>query len=95
MNMELVFEDNKEENQVEEQVEKENPLKDFLVNYVGEKTSPENDEVTVSMIVETVAKEFPEFLMLVAEENWVRGYQQALNDVAFGESLAMQEEAEK
>jgi len=95
MNMELVFEDNKEENQVEEQVEKENPLKDFLVNYVGEKTSPENDEVTVSMIVETVAKEFPEFLMLVAEENWVRGYQQALNDVAFGESLAIQEEADK
>ncbi len=95
MNMELVFEDNKEENKVEEKVEKENPLKDFLVNYVGEKTSPENDEVTVSMIVETVAREFPEFLMLVAEENWVRGYQQALNDVAFGESLAMQEEAEE
>ena len=36
------------------------------------------------MIVETMAKEFPEFLLAVAEENWVRGYQQAIEDVDNG-----------
>ena len=36
------------------------------------------------MIVETMAKEFPEFLMAIAEENWVRGYHQALEDVEIG-----------
>ena len=34
-----------------------------------------------------MAEEFPEFLMLVAEENWIRGYEQALDDVSEGERL--------
>jgi hypothetical protein len=59
----------------------EGPLKEMLVNYVGEKHSPENNEVTVEMIVETVANEFPDFLLVVAKENWIRGYQQAMFDV--------------
>ena len=33
------------------------------------------------MIIEVMAKEFPEFLLVVAEENFIRGYQQALADV--------------
>jgi len=45
------------------------------------------EEVTVEMIVEVMAEEFPEFLMLVAEENWIRGYEQALDDVSEGERL--------
>ena len=72
-------------------VEKENELKTFLVEYVGEKEKPENDEVTVEMIVNTMAKEFPEFVLTVAEENWVRGYQQAMVDVEVGERLIEQE----
>jgi|GEM_PF-482259 len=70
---------------------KETKLKEWLVNYVGEKCSPENDKVTVEMIVETVAKEFPEFLLTVAEENWVRGYQQALDDAELGKRISEQE----
>ena len=58
-----------------------------MVNYVGEKSDPENGEVTVAMIVETMAVEFPEFLMAVAEENWVRGYHQALDDVDAGRNI--------
>ena len=58
-----------------------------MVNYVGEKSDPENGEVTVAMIVETMAVEFPEFLMTVAEENWVRGYHQALDDVDAGRNM--------
>ncbi len=64
-----------------------NELKEFLVNYVGNKHNNPDDNVTVEMIVETMATDFPEFLMAVAEENWVRGYQQALNDVDHGMQL--------
>ena len=67
-------------------------LKKWLVNYVGERQDPENGEVTVDMIVETMATEFPEFLMAVAEENWIRGYHQALHDVETGRNMI--EEAE-
>ena len=65
-----------------------NELKEFLVNYVGNKHNNPDDNVTVEMIVETMATDFPEFLMVVAEENWVRGYQQALNDVDYGMKMA-------
>jgi hypothetical protein len=40
------------------------------------------------MIVNTMAEEFPEFLMAIAEENWIRGYHQALTDVQEGEKIA-------
>ena len=72
-------------------IEKENELKTFLVEYVGDKEKPENDEVTVEMIVNTMAKEFPEFVLTVAEENWIRGYQQAMVDAEFGQR-AIEEE---
>ena len=64
-------------------VEPENDLKEMLVNYVGQKQDPEDDNVTVEMIVETLAEEFPEFVLVLAEENWVRGYNQALADLPY------------
>tara|TARA_B100001094_G_C18141359_1_gene778071 strand:+ start:418 stop:726 length:309 start_codon:yes stop_codon:yes gene_type:complete len=69
-----------------EMVEPDNHLKNFLVEYVGDKYNPEDGEVTVEMIVETMASEFPEFLLAVAEENWIRGYHQALDDVELGKA---------
>jgi hypothetical protein len=39
------------------------------------------------MIIDILAKEFPELVLCVSEENWVRGYQQALTDVEEGEKL--------
>lgn len=59
----------------------EGPLKEMLVNYVGQKLQPENDEVTVEMLVTAIAEEFPEFVLVVAEENFIRGYKQALEDM--------------
>jgi hypothetical protein len=67
-----------------EVVEPSNELKTMLVNYVGDKQSPDEDSVTVEMIVDQLANEFPEFVLAVAEENFMRGYQQALNDVEVG-----------
>lgn len=57
-------------------------LKEWLVNYVGEKKEPEDGNVTVEMILEVMATDFPEFLLPLAEENFIRGYHQALDDVA-------------
>ena len=62
----------------------ENPLKQMLVDYVGEQyVTDEFDgemEITVEMITNVLALEFPELIMLMAEENWIRGYQQGLDD---------------
>tara|TARA_R110002020_G_scaffold61745_7_gene165847 strand:+ start:1579 stop:1872 length:294 start_codon:yes stop_codon:yes gene_type:complete len=69
---------------LDELVEPENDLKNMLVEYVGEKLSPEDSGVTVEMIVGVLAEEFPEFVMVLAEENWIRGYHQALEDVETG-----------
>ncbi len=62
-------------------VKKDNKLKEILVDYVGNKKEPEDDSVTVEMIVEVIADEFPEFLFVVAQENFLRGYEQALDDI--------------
>ena len=78
---------------LKEKVETDTEMKSWLVNYVGEKHDPDSGEVTVEMIVETMATEFPEFLMAVAEENWIRGYHQALSDVDTGQKM-FQEETE-
>jgi hypothetical protein len=39
------------------------------------------------MIIHAMGVEFPEFLLTVAEENWMRGYSQALHDAEMGQSL--------
>ena len=53
-------------------------LKNYLVEYVG--TKLDNEEVTVHMISEVLAAEFPEFVFAFAEENFLRGYQLGLDD---------------
>ena len=58
----------------------ESELKDYIIEYVGSKFDEE--EVTVQMIAETLASEFPDFLFAVAEENFIRGYQQGLEDIS-------------
>ncbi len=56
-------------------------LKTFLVEYAGEKKTPVNDEVTVATIVDVLTEEFPELILALAEENWIRGYHQAFHDI--------------
>ena len=69
----------------------EKTIKDVLVTYVGEKVEPENGDVSVEHVIKVMSEEFPEFLMLIAEENWIRGYEQALNDVEEGERLVKEQ----
>ena len=61
-------------------VEMDGELKEYLVNYVGTQLQPENDEVTVHMIIQVLAAEFPELVVSIIEENYLKGYQQGLDD---------------
>ena len=56
----------------------ESELKNFLVEFVG--TKMDEEDVTVNMIAEVMAAEFPEFVFAFAEENFLRGYQLGLED---------------
>jgi hypothetical protein len=61
------------------QVEPDSELKKYIVEYVGSKH--EKKEVTVEMIAATLSEEFPEFLYVIAEENFIRGYETGIDDV--------------
>ena len=88
--MGVIFSDNKEDENEDLKVvvNGNTELKSWLVDYVGDKCDPSDDQVTLEMIVDTVAQEFPEFLFAVAEENFVRGYNQAMSD-----TIAVEEHA--
>jgi len=68
-----------------EVVQVDNALKDFIVEYTGEELNPENKEVTVEMVIEVLASHFPEVVFALAEENFIRGYQQAMTDLEVSE----------
>lgn len=62
-------------------VQPDGPLKQLLVDYVGNKLKPENNEVNIEMILKTLSEEFPESLILLSQENFINGYKQALFDL--------------
>ena len=68
-------------------VEKVNPMKEWLVDYVGSILNPADGNVTTEMIVHAFGVEFPELMLAIAEENWMRGYAQALHDSEKGFEL--------
>lgn len=79
---------------LKEVVPTETELKEIIVNYVGNKLNPESEEITVENIVDVFAEQFPEFLLAVAEQNWINGYTQALKDTEYthGESRIHKEQ---
>jgi hypothetical protein len=68
---------------LKEVIPTESELKEIVVNYVGKVINPESDEITVENIIDVFAEQFPEFLLVLAEENWVNGYTQALKDTEY------------
>jgi hypothetical protein len=62
-------------------IETSSELKEWLVEYVGNKMMPETGEVNVEMVIHVLADEFPEVILPLAEENFFRGYEQALEDM--------------
>jgi hypothetical protein len=55
-------------------------LKELIVNFVGNTLGLE-EMVTVEDIVKVFAEQFPEFVLALAEENFIRGYKQAIMDL--------------
>tara|TARA_A100001515_G_scaffold34025_1_gene26445 strand:+ start:499 stop:837 length:339 start_codon:yes stop_codon:yes gene_type:complete len=90
---------------LKEKVEPNSQAKEWLVNYAGRRYKTElnklkietgeeiewNGDVTVEMIVGVMAEEFPEFVMALAEENFIRGYRQAFTDMETGFELAKEQ----
>ena len=68
---------------LKEVIPSDSELKDLIINYVGKTLNPDSEEITVEKIIEVFAKQFPEFLLTLAEENWINGYTQALKDTEF------------
>ncbi len=73
-------------------VEIDSELKNWLVEYTGNKLASDSPDVTVEMIVNVVADEFPEFMLAIAEENFMRGYDQALTDLVAVRKLEKMDE---
>jgi hypothetical protein len=70
-----------DENQIEAvEPEQDSELKQFLINHTGTIHNPEDEMITVQMIINTLAAEFPEVVYVIAEENFIRGYQLGLDD---------------
>ena len=92
----MEMDNNLNESAYKQVVSKESPVKEWLIDYVGEQHDPKNDEITVEMIVETMVKEFPEFVFALAEENFLRGYEQAFVDMdSVAKDMAQQYENNK
>jgi len=64
-------------------IKRENGLKDLIVDFVGNKLDPDKCEVTIEHIAKVFSEDFPELVIAMAEENWINGYTQALNDVDY------------
>ena len=65
---------------LDKQVEADSELKEYIVNYVGEKLNPTDDRVTIEMVIAVLSGEFPDIVLALAEENFIRGYQQGISD---------------
>jgi hypothetical protein len=66
---------------LEKEVEADSALKTFIINYVGEKLNPANNLINIEMVIEVLAQDFPDVVLALAEENFIRGYTQGLEDV--------------
>jgi len=66
---------------LEQTVTQDSDLKNYIVDYVGGKLNPEDENITVEMVIGVLADDFPELVLAVAEENFIRGYSQAMSDV--------------
>ncbi len=75
-------EENYENSILQKVVSVDGELKSLIVEYVGERLNPENNEVNLEMVISTIAEEFPEVLLAIAEENFLKGYELGLNDTA-------------
>ena len=61
-------------------VQVRNELQEDLVRHVGNRINQQENQVTIGQVIGVLASEFPELVITIAEENWIRGYKQGLED---------------
>jgi len=66
-------------------VEVGNELQEDLVQHVRSRTN--EDQVTLGQVIGILASEFPELVITIAEENWIRGYKQGLDDAEIADVM--------
>ena len=66
-------------------VEVGNELQEDLVQHVRNRTN--EDQVTLGQVIGILASEFPELVITIAEENWIRGYKQGLDDAEIADVM--------
>tara|TARA_Y100001938_G_C7961372_1_gene364486 strand:+ start:215 stop:547 length:333 start_codon:yes stop_codon:yes gene_type:complete len=95
-----------QQSEIFKKVTPDSPMKVWLIDYVGKKFQQEmtrfkvdtgkeyewDGDITVEMIVDLMAEEFPEFVMALAEENFIRGYRQAFADLEAGQEMVEAEQ---
>ena len=62
-----------------------NELQEDLVQHVRNRTN--EDQVTLGQVIGILASEFPELVITIAEENWIRGYKQGLDDAEIADVM--------
>jgi len=68
-------------------VEARNELQEDLVRHVGNRINQQEDQVTIGQVIGVLASEFPELVITIAEENWIRGYKQGLDDAQIADVM--------
>jgi len=76
-------------------VDLDNDLKKYIVEYVGNVASPDDGLVTAEMIISILARDIPEVILPLAEENFIRGYKQALTDVEVGKKIYEEQQSDQ
>ena len=66
-------------------VEAGNELQEDLVRHVRNRIN--EDQVTLGQVIGILASEFPELVITIAEENWIRGYKQGLDDAEIADVM--------
>ena len=92
----MILNNKEEKNPVlESTVDAENEIKNLLVQYAGNKIDPDIEGVTVGVIIEALSEDFPELILAIAEENFIRGYKQAFVDIEITSKNLMQLETDE
>ena len=76
-------------------VDLDNDLKKYIVEYVGNVASPDDGLITAEMVISVLARDIPEVILPLAEENFIRGYKQALTDVEVGKKIYEEQHNDK
>ena len=76
-------------------VDLDNDLKKYIVEYVGNVANPVDGLITAEMIISILARDIPEVILPLAEENFIRGYKQALTDVEVGKKIYEEQQSDQ